>query len=368
VKQSAERIRTTHTGSLPRPAALTDLDDAGQVKSAVEQLVRRQLDTGIDIVNDGEASKLSYATYVTERISGFGAERPLSRRPRGVDEFPEFFASRLPRSVITATPVCAGPVAYLGTERVEADIANLRSAAGDRATFMTAASPGVIELWMPNDFYPSTEEYVFALADAMKTEYDAIHAAGITIQLDCPDIPGVWNNNPDLTMEEFRAEVAMRLAAIDHAIRDIPGEAVRLHICWGNYQGPHNHDVPLAAFLDLVLAAKPHGISFEAANPRHEHEWAVFADVELPDGTVLLPGVVDSTSSFVEHPELIAQRILRFADLAGPGNVIASSDCGFATVAGLDLVDPKIAWAKLAAMREGAGIAAGRAGAVRLAG
>jgi 5-methyltetrahydropteroyltriglutamate--homocysteine methyltransferase len=360
VNQHAVGFRTTHTGSLPRPPALTDLEDAGQVKAAVEQLVRRQLEVGIDIVNDGEASKLSYATYVTERLSGFGEEQPLRRRPRGVAEFPEFFANRLPRSVITTTPACTGPVAHRGAERVEADVANLRSSVGDRPAFMSAASPGVIENWMPNSFYADTEEYVFALADAMKTEYDAIYTAGITLQLDCPDIPGVWNNDPDLTMEEFRTEVAMRLAAIDYAIRDIPGEAVRLHICWGNYEGPHHHDVPLDAFLDLVLKAKPHGISFEAANPRHEHEWAVFEDVKLPDGKVLLPGVIDSTTNFIEHPELIAQRILRFAEAVGPENVIASADCGFATVAGLELVDPKIAWAKLAAMCEGAAIATRR--------
>lgn len=359
MKQREGGFRTTHAGSLPRPAALSDIEDAGQVRDAVGELMRLQVAAGIDIVNDGEASKLSYATYVTGRLSGFGGERPLRHRPRGVDEFPGFFASRLPRSVITATPECQGPVAYQGTERVEADIANLRAAAGGRPAFLTAASPGVVELWMPNAYYPGTEEYVFAIADAMKTEYDAIHAAGITIQLDCPDIPGVWNNNPGLTVEEFRAEVAMRLAAIDHAIRDIPGEAVRLHICWGNYQGPHNHDVPLAAFLDLVLESRPHGISFEAANPRHEHEWAVFEDLALPDGKVLIPGVIDSTSSFIEHPELVAQRIGRFAAAAGAENVIAGADCGFATVAGLDLVDPAIAWAKLAALSEGAAIASG---------
>ena len=360
MNQQAAKLRTTHTGSLPRPAALSDRHDAAQVRSAVEQLVQSQLEAGIDIINDGEASKLSYATYVTERLSGFGGERPLRHQPRGFDEFPEFFASRLPRSVIATTPACEGPVAYQGTDRVLADIQNLQSAAGDRPVFMSAASPGVIELWMPNEFYPDRQTYVFALADAMKAEYDAIHAAGITLQLDCPDIPATWQNNPEITTEEFRAEVEMRLAAIDHAIRDIPGEAVRLHICWGNYQGPHNHDVPLDAFLDLLLQAKPHGISFEAANPRHEHEWAVFEDVKLPDGKVLIPGVIDSTTSFIEHPELIAQRILRFASLAGAGNVIAGTDCGFGTVAGLELVDPKIAWAKLAAMCEGAAIAGGR--------
>ena len=360
MKQQADGFRTTHTGSLPRPLVLSGLGDAGRGKAAVEQLVQRQLEAGIDIVNDGEASKPSYATYVTDRVSGFGGERPLRHRSRGMDEFPEFFANRLPRSAITTTPVCEEPVAYRGTERVKADIENLRSAAGDRPAFMSAASPGVIELWMANSFYASTEEYIFALADAMKTEYDAIHAAGIMIQLDCPDIPAAWSNNPDVTMEAFRGEVAMRLAAIDHAIRDIPGEAVRLHICWGNYQGPHNHDVPLATFVDLLLKTKPHGISLEAANPRHEHEWAVFEDVKLPDGKVLLPGVIDSTSSFIEHPELVAQRILRFAQVAGAENVTASTDCGFATVAAHDVVDPKIAWAKLAAMCEGAAIATAR--------
>jgi 5-methyltetrahydropteroyltriglutamate--homocysteine methyltransferase len=359
VKQQADVFLTTHTGSLPRPPALSDLDDAGQVKAAVGQLVRQQVEAGIDIVNDGEASKPSYATYVAERLSGFGGERPSRHRSRDLDEFPEFFAS-LPPSAVTTTPFCQGPVAYRGTERVEADIDNLRSAAGGRPAFMTAASPGVIALWLPNGFYASTEEYVFALAEAMKTEYDAIYDAGLTIQLDCPDIPGLWGNNADLTVEEFRAQVAMRLAAIDHAIRDIPGEAVRLHICWGNYQGPHVNDVPLAAFLDLLLKAKPYGISIEAANPRHEHEWADFEDVKLPDGKVLLPGVIDSTSSFVEHPELVAQRILRFARVAGAENVIASTDCGFATVATHNLVDQRVAWAKLAAMSEGAAIASAR--------
>jgi 5-methyltetrahydropteroyltriglutamate--homocysteine methyltransferase len=359
-ERASTGVRTTHTGSLPRPSALSDLDDAGQVKGAVEELVRRQAEAGIDIVNDGEASKPSYATYVAQRLTGLGEARPLRRHPRGADEFPGFFARQLSRSAITATPVCQGPVTYQGAERVEADVANLRSSAGSRPAFMTAASPGVIELWMPNSYYASTEQYIFALADAMKTEYDAIHAAGLTLQLDCPDIPGAWNNNPDLTVGEFRGEVAMRLAAIDHAIRDIPGEAVRLHICWGNYQGPHNHDVPLSAFLDLVLKSKPHGISFEAANPRHEHEWAIFEDITLPDGKVLLPGVIDSTSSFIEHPELVAQRILRFAGAVGAENVMASADCGFATVAGHDLVDPDIAWAKLAAMSEGAALATAR--------
>jgi 5-methyltetrahydropteroyltriglutamate--homocysteine methyltransferase len=359
VKQQEDGFRTTHTGSLPRPLSLSDLEDAGQVRAAVEQLVRQQVEAGIDIVNDGEASKPSYATYVAERLSGFGGERPSRHRSRDLDQFPEFFAS-LPPSAVTTTPFCQGPVAYRGIERVEADIENLRLAAAGRPAFMSAASPGVIALWLPNEFYASTEEYVFALAEAMKTEYDAIHAAGLTIQLDCPDIPGVWSNNSDLTVEEFRAQVAMRLAAIDHAIRDIPGEAVRLHICWGNYQAPHVNDVPLAAFLDLLLKAKPHGISIEAANPRHEHEWADFEDVKLPDGTILLPGVIDSTSSFVEHPELVAQRILRFAQVAGAENVIASADCGFATVAAHNLVDPRIAWAKLAAMSAGAAIATQR--------
>jgi 5-methyltetrahydropteroyltriglutamate--homocysteine methyltransferase len=362
VKQQADVFLTTHTGSLPRPPALSDLDDAGQVKAAVGQLVRQQVEAGIDIVNDGEASKPSYATYVAERLSGFGGERPSRHRSRDLDEFPEFFAS-LPPSAVTTTPFCQGPVAYRGTERVEADIDNLRSAAGGRPAFMSAASPGVIALWLPNEFYASTEEYVFALADAMKPEYDAIVAAGLILQVDCPDLPmsdSSLDDASDAELAAFREHVATRLAAVDHATRDIPPERMRIHLCWGNGEGPHHTDVPLARFIDLVLAARPAAVSFEGANPRHEHEWALWEDVKLPDGKLIIPGVLDSTTNFIEHPELVAQRLVRYADAVGKANVIAGTDCGFATIAGMHTVDPRITWAKLAAMAEGARLASGR--------
>ena len=360
MKTSTERILTTHTGSLPRPASLGDRHDRAAVRRAVEETVGLQLDAGVDIINDGEVSKPSYSTYVTERLSGFGGE-PVAVRRRGYDQFPEF-ARRTwgdpAMSVVTANPSCDGPVAYLDTSLVEADIANLRANSGAATeTFMSAASPGVIEMFMPNRYYPSTADYISALADAMKTEYDAIHAAGLVLQLDCPDLAAGWARGPELTLAEFRREVARRLEAIDYATRDIPPDQLRLHLCWGNYEGPHHTDIPLADIIDLVLAARPAAVSFEAANPRHEHEWKLFEDVKLPEGKVVIPGVLDSTTNYIEHPELVAQRIARYASVVGRSNVIAGSDCGFATFASLTPVDPDITWAKLAAMADGAAIA-----------
>jgi 5-methyltetrahydropteroyltriglutamate--homocysteine methyltransferase len=360
MKTSTERILTTHTGSLPRPASLGDRHDAAAVAAAVGETVRRQLDAGVDIINDGEVSKASYSTYVTERLSGFGGE-PVPVQRRGYDRFPEF-ARRMwgdpAMSVVTANPSCDGPVAYLDTSLAEADIANLRdSSDGATETFMSAASPGVIEMFMPNRYYPSTGDYLFALADAMKTEYDAIHAAGLVLQLDCPDLAAGWARGPELTLAEFRQNVSLRLEAIDYATRDIPPGQLRLHLCWGNYEGPHHTDIPLADIIDLVLAARPAAISFEAANPRHEHEWKLFEDVKLPEGKVVIPGVLDSTTNYIEHPELVAQRLLRYAGVVGRSNVMAGSDCGFATFATFTPVDPDITWAKLAAMADGAAIA-----------
>ena len=360
MKTSTERILTTHTGSLPRPASLGDRHDAAAVTAAVGETVRRQLDAGVDIINDGEVSKPSYSTYVTERLSGFGGE-PVPVRRRGSDRFPAF-ARRMwgdpAMSVVTANPSCDGPVAYLDTSLAEADIANLRASSdGATETFMSAASPGVIEMFMPNRYYPSTGDYLLALADAMKTEYDAIHAAGLVLQLDCPDLAAGWARGPELTLAEFRKNVSLRLEAIDYATRDIPPGQLRLHLCWGNYEGPHDTDIPLADIIDLVLAARPAAISFEAANPRHEHEWKLFEDVKLPDGKVIIPGVLDSTTNYIEHPELVAQRLLRYAGVVGRSNVMAGSDCGFATFAALTPVDPDITWAKLAAMADGAAIA-----------
>ena len=218
---------------------------------------------------------------------------------------------------------------------------------------MSAASPGVIEMFMANRYYPSTEEYLQALAEAMKQEYDAICQAGLVLQLDCPDLACEWAMGPEQTTAEFRRVVAQRLEALDHATRDIPPDRLRMHLCWGNYEGPHHTDVPLADIIDLVLAARPTAVSFEGANPRHEHEWKVFEEIKLPEGKAVIPGVLDSTTNYIEHPELVAQRIIRYADVVGRENVIAGSDCGFATFAALVPVDPKITWAKLAAMAEG---------------
>jgi 5-methyltetrahydropteroyltriglutamate--homocysteine methyltransferase len=359
VKISTDRIRTTHTGSLPRPASLTDRADARGVTAAVRETVRHQLDAGLDVINDGEASKPSYATYVTERLSGFDGEPVTVQWPvRGLRDFPEFFERmRAAQGASPGFPGCSGPVAYRDRTKVEADIANLKAFAGDAETFLTAASPGVIAWFMPNRYYGSDEEYLFALADAMKEEYDAICRAGIVLQLDCPDLPGTWEADPGLDTGQFRKLVAMRLAALDHATRDIPPDRLRLHVCWGNAEVPHHTDVPLADFIDLVLAARPSAVSFEGANPRHAHEWAVFEDVKLPEGKVIIPGVLDSTTNFIEHPELVAQRLIRYANVVGKTNVIAGTDCGFASSADGLTVDPKIAWAKLAAMAEGARLA-----------
>ena len=363
MKTSTDRILTTHTGSLPRPADLTDRHDEQAVRAAVQETVRRQLEAGVDIVNDGEVSKPSYAGYVTERLTGFTGE-PIPFMMRDFEAFPEF-AQKMwgdpSVASILANPSCNGEVAYRDLSMVQADIANLR-AASDGATdvFMSAASPGVIEMFMANTYYPSTEEYLFTLADAMKTEYDAINQAGFVLQLDCPDLACEWSIGPEVSKEEFRRVVATRLAAIDHATRDIPPDRLRMHLCWGNYEGPHATDVPLGDIIDLVLAARPSAVSFEAANPRHEHEWQLFEEVRLPEGKVLVPGVLDSTTNYIEHPELVAQRIMRYADVVGRSNVIAGSDCGFATFAAFVPVDPAITWAKLGAMAEGARLASQR--------
>ncbi len=360
MKTSAGRILTTHTGSLPRPPGL-DRHDPAAVSAAVAETVGRQVEAGVDIVNDGEVSKVGYSTYVTERLSGFGGE-PVPVRRRGYDQFPAFFQKTFGDPQLAAAtasnPSCDGPVAYLDTSLVEADIANLLAVGGGATeVFMSAASPGVIDMFMPNRYYPSTEDYLLALADAMKTEYDAIHRAGLVLQLDCPDLAATWAREPERTLEEFRGDVAKRLEVLDYATRDIPPDRIRLHLCWGNYEGPHHTDIPLAGIIDLVLAARPAAVSFEAANPRHEHEWKLFEEVSLPEGKVLIPGVLDSTTNYIEHPELVAQRLARYAGVVGRSNVIAGTDCGFATFAAFTPVDPAIAWAKLAAMAEGARLA-----------
>ncbi|MBV9010727.1 MAG: cobalamin-independent methionine synthase II family protein [Pseudonocardiales bacterium] len=363
-----KRIFTTHTGSLPRPGTLTQPaqdGDAGAapLRSTVAETVSAQIKSGLDVINDGEMSKPSYVSYVTQRLAGFGGP-PAPRRRRNVEDFPEYAARQFGDPAlarILEPPSCDGPVSYLGHELLARDIENLRVAVADHPVvevFMTAASPGVIEMFMPNHYYHRNEDYLLALADAMKEEYDAIAAAGFLVQLDCPDLAAGWENQPPgTTLAEFRRQVATRLELIDYATRDIPPERLRMHLCWGNYEGPHHHDLPLANIIDLVLRARPAALCLEAANPRHEHEWAVFKDVPLPEGKVLIPGVLDTTTNYIEHPELVAQRITRFAEVVGRQRVIAGSDCGFATFAARPLIDPRIAWAKLATLAEGARLA-----------
>jgi 5-methyltetrahydropteroyltriglutamate--homocysteine methyltransferase len=370
VKRSTEHILTTHTGSLPRPPELLevlqrrDRGEAGgnglaeQVREAVADVVRRQAEAGVSVVNDGEAGKIGYSTYVKERLEGFGGEGGLAGMPADMVEFPDYL-QRVMSGLDFEMPACIGPVSYRDLDAVRADIANLRAAlegADVEDAFMSAASPGVIAVFLQNQHYPSHEEYVFALAEAMKAEYEEIHRAGIVLQLDCPDL-AMTRHMTDESLEDFRARARVNVEAINRATEDIPPDEMRMHLCWGNYEGPHHHDVALRDILDIVFEARPAAISFEAANPRHEHEWTVFEDVALPEGKVLIPGVLDSTTNYIEHPELVAQRLVRYGRLVGPENVIAGSDCGFATFASLLTIDPGITWAKLRAMAEGAALA-----------
>jgi len=373
MKRSSEHILSTHTGSLPRPPALVEAlqrrdhgqsdgsELAEQVRDGVREVVRRQAEAGVSVVNDGEASKIGYSTYVKERLSGFGGEGGLAGMPTDLAEFPDYM-NRMMAGLDFQMPACVGPVSYEDLDAVRVDIANLKAAVEEadvEEAFMTAASPGVISVFLQNQHYPSHEEYIAALADAMKAEYDEIHGAGLVLQLDCPDL-AMTRHMTQESLEDFRRRAKLHVEAIDHATRDIPAQDMRLHLCWGNYEGPHHHDVALGEIIDIVFEARPAAISFEAANPRHEHEWTLFEDVKLPEGKVLIPGVLDSTTNYIEHPELIAQRLVRYADFVGRENVIAGSDCGFATFASFLTIDPGITWAKLSAMAEGAKLASQR--------
>jgi 5-methyltetrahydropteroyltriglutamate--homocysteine methyltransferase len=375
MKRSTDRILTTHTGSLPRPADLLEElmrrdrgepVDAGaldaHVREAVADVVRRQAEAGIAVVNDGEAGKIGYSTYVTERLEGFGGEADPPGPPPDMLEFPEYLArERGDERAGPAMPACDGPIAYRDPAAVRADIAALQAAIdgarGVEEAFLSAASPGVVAFFLADRHYGDPEAYVYAIADAMKVEYDEIHRAGIVLQLDCPDLTLTRGRRGGETADDFRAALRLRVEAINHATRDIPPDAMRMHVCWGNYEGPHHLDVPLREIVDLVFAARPAAVSFEAANPRHAHEWAVFEDVPLPAGKVLVPGVIDTTTNYIEHPELVAQRIGQYARLVGRENVIAGTDCGFASFAGSSAVDPAIVWAKLGAMAAGAALA-----------
>lgn len=373
MKRSAERILTTHTGSLPRPddllALLGDKDagrlkDAaafdGRVRAAVAEVVQKQLTTGVDIVNDGEQGKPDYSTYIKGRLTGFEGESAALALGADMKEFPEF-AARARVASLVKRPTCSGPIAWKDWAQVEKEIDNLKAAVrntGAEEVFMTAVSPGQAARFLLNRYYPSDEAYLYALADALEREYRAIVEAGFLLQLDCPDLASGRNNQfQHLTPEEFQKVAAMHVEALNHAVAGIPPDRMRLHACWGNYEGPHHRDVPLKEIIGILLKARPTALSFEAANPRHEHEWTVFEEVKLPEGKLLIPGVLDSTTNFIEHPELVAQRIARYARVVGRENVIAGTDCGFATFADRLTVDPRIAWAKLGAMAEGARLA-----------
>jgi 5-methyltetrahydropteroyltriglutamate--homocysteine methyltransferase len=373
MKRSSDRILTTHTGSLPRPPklqqALQRLDrdeagppEAGAVSDAVAGIVRRQAEAGIDVVNDGEMGKVSYATYVTERLAGFGGagkalELGDARDYPGWAKMSGFDDS----SAMLALPACVDEIRYTGIDAVRADIANLEAATADadvEEVFLSAASPGVISLFLENQHYPSHEAYLRALGAAMKTEYDAIHEAGIVLQIDCPDLAmGRHIQFPNASLDEWRRTIGLHVDVLNDSTRDIPPEDMRLHLCWGNYEGPHHLDVPIADIIEIVMRARPAALSFEAANPRHEHEYHLFEDFKLPEGKLLLPGVLDSTTNYIEHPQLIAERITRYARLVGRENVLASTDCGFATGAAILTVDPDVTWAKFRAMAEGAELA-----------
>jgi 5-methyltetrahydropteroyltriglutamate--homocysteine methyltransferase len=333
-----------------------------RVRTAVAEVVQKQAEAGIDILNDGELSKPGYSTYVKDRLTGFGGPSRVTTVQAEARDFPEYTERRVVGGgAVIQRPACNGPIAWKDFAAVQTDIDNLKAAAQSvraEEVFMSAASPGVIAIFLPNDYYPGPEQYLEALAGVMKAEYDAITRAGFQLQLDCPDLAMSRHlRYGDLSTEEFRKIVAMHVEVLNAATRDIPADQMRLHLCWGNYEGPHHLDVPLRDIIDIVLTARPAAISFEGANPRHEHEWKIWQEVKLPPDKVIVPGVIDSTTNFIEHPELVADRLVRYAGVVGKENVIAGTDCGFGTFATSNTVDARIAWAKLAAMAEGARIA-----------
>jgi 5-methyltetrahydropteroyltriglutamate--homocysteine methyltransferase len=378
MKTSQDRILTTHVGSLPRPTGLKQLlvrKDQGEsynsaeldrlVRQAVIDIVRRQAETGIDIVNDGEMSKPGYSTYIADRLSGFAGHEPAKPRLDTRDH-PNFLAAyeRMTGANVARRAVCVGPVTVKDREALQKDLANLREALAQVQVaegFMTAASPGLVPVFQTNRHYPTHEAYVEAIAAAMQEEYEAIVNAGFVLQLDCPDLAMAHHTSfQELNEEDFLKRAAFHIEVLNHALRNVPADRARIHICWGNYEGPHDHDIAFAKVAPLLVKAKPQALVVEAANPRHEHEWTVWQEIKLPDDKVLVPGVLDTSTNYVEHPELVAQRICRFADIVGRERVIAGSDCGFGTFAGYGKLDPDISFKKLRAMAEGAKIASKR--------
>ena len=375
MQRSTDRFLTTHTGSLSRPDDLirtmyakeegVPVDTAAlaaRVRAAVAEVVNKQSAAGIDLINDGEMSKPSYATYIKDRLNGFGGTGNTFVY-QDVHEFP-MLEKRVfgdPGRSRRKTPACNAVISLRDAQAAVTDTDNLKAALANvkaRGGFMSAASPGVVSLFFRNDFYKDFETYIYTIADAMKHEYEIVAKAGFVLQIDCPDLGmGRHIQYADLSLEEFRKRAQLHVEALNHALSGIPPEQLRMHVCWGNYEGPHHRDVPLADIIDIVFKARPQAISFEAANPRHAHEWKLFETLKLPDGKVLIPGVLESKSNFIEHPELIAQRIGRYARLVGRENVIAGSDCGYGTWVGQAAVEPDVVFAKFAAMAEGAAIA-----------
>jgi 5-methyltetrahydropteroyltriglutamate--homocysteine methyltransferase len=378
MKTSQDRILTTHVGSLPRPPGLREMlvrKDKGEpydkaeldraTKQAVADIVRRQAECGVDIVDDGEMSKPGYSTYIADRLSGFAGHAPA--KPRlDTGPYPNFNAAyaRMTGENVARRAVCVGPIVWQDREPLHQDIANLKAAlalVNVAEGFMTAASPGLVPVFQTNEHYPSHEAYVEAIAAAMQEEYEAIVGAGFVLQLDCPDLAMAHHTSfQDLSEADFLKRAGFHVEVLNHALRNVPAEMCRIHICWGNYEGPHDHDIDFRKVAPILVKAKPQALVVEAANPRHAHEWAVWNEVKLPDDKILIPGVLDTSTNYVEHPELIAERLCRFADIVGRERVIAGSDCGFGTFAGYGKLDPDISFKKLRAMADGAAIASRR--------
>jgi 5-methyltetrahydropteroyltriglutamate--homocysteine methyltransferase len=373
-------ILTTHVGSLPRGAELTQCLFALErgepvdqerfehaVAAAVDETVRRQVAVGIDIISDGEMSKISYATYIKDRISGFAGDSPRCA-PADLEAFPSFL-ERQAKGGGTPTyrrPRCVGEVRPVTLEPLDDDIrrfASARASHGERAGFMNAASPGVIALFQPNDFYPTEDAYLEALAEAMRPEYEAVVGAGLILQLDSPDLGlGRHMMFKDRSDADYLKAIERHVEVLNHALRNVPADRCRMHVCWGNYEGPHHCDVEMSSILPTLLRAKPAGLLFETANPRHQHDWEAFEETleQLPGDKILIPGVIDSTTNFIEHPRVVAERIDRYVQMVGPERVIGGTDCGFSTFAGFGAVDPEIVWAKLKSLADGAEIASQR--------
>ena len=377
--RSDDRILVTHVGSLPRSPELMSFLTARDHKQdydedafracliqSVKDVVRKQVEHGIDIVNDGELGKIGYGAYAKERLSGFDGLDAPRLGASDLDAFPTYYRRLYGPEGFDkmVRPQCTGPISYVGLDDLTFDIQTLQAALAETSAcmgFLNAASPGSIALWLGNTHYKTHEEFVWAIAEAMKTEYETIAAAGLGLQIDAPDLGmGRHMQFQDLSVPEFRREAEMHVAALNHATRNIPPEQMRMHMCWGNYDGPHHHDIELAEMIDILLKMRPLGLSIEGANPRHEHEWKLWKDRDLSRELVLLPGVLNSVTHRIEHPELVADRLCRYAECVGRENVIASTDCGMSSQAGHVKVDPDIGWAKYRAMAEGAKIASER--------